>query len=63
VGTPGAWQSLYEPIEGFTHTAGERTVLRVNRFQRSPASADAGSFVYVLDLKIETEIVPGQLKP
>ena len=63
VGTPGAWRSLYESIEGFTHTAGERTVLRVNRFQRTPASAEAGSFVYVLDLKIETEIVPGQLKP
>jgi len=58
VGTPGEWRPLYEGIEGFTHTAGERNVLRVKRFQRIPAPADASSTVLVLDVMIESEIVP-----
>ncbi|MCC7348652.1 MAG: DUF4377 domain-containing protein [Variibacter sp.] len=49
---------MYEPIEGFTHTEGERSVLRVKRFQRPKAAADASRFVYVLDLKVESEVVP-----
>jgi heat shock protein HslJ len=57
VGTPGAWRPLYENIEGFTHRAGERNVVRVKRFQRVPAPADASSNLYVLDLVIESEIV------
>jgi heat shock protein HslJ len=58
VGTPGAWRPLYENIEGFTHRAGERNVVRVKRFQRTPVPADASSNLYVLDLVIESEIVP-----
>jgi len=57
VGTPGEWQPLYENIEGFNHTEGERNVLRVKRFQHSPAPAGASSTVYVLDAMIESEIV------
>jgi heat shock protein HslJ len=57
VGTPGAWRPLYEPIEGFTHRAGERNVLRLKRFQRNPVPADASANVYVLDLIVESEIV------
>jgi heat shock protein HslJ len=57
-GTPGAWRPLFEPIEGFTHRAGERNVVRVKRFQRVPAPADASSNLYVLDLVIESQTVP-----
>lgn len=57
-GKPGEWTTFYGAIEGFTHTEGERSVLRVKRFQRSPVPADASRFVYVLDLKVESEIVP-----
>jgi len=57
VGEPGAWRTLHENIEGFTHREGERNVLRVKRFNRPPASSGASSTLYVLDLIIETEIV------
>ena len=57
VGTPGAWRPLYENIEGYTHTPGQRNVLRVKRFQRQAAPADASSTVYVLDLIVESEVV------
>jgi heat shock protein HslJ len=57
VGTPGEWWPLYENIEGFTHRTGERNVLRVKRFQRSPAPAGGSEVVYVLDLVIESETV------
>jgi heat shock protein HslJ len=57
VGTPGAWQPFYEPIEGYTHQAGVRNVLRLKRFERA-AAAGAPSFIYVLDLVVESQTVP-----
>jgi heat shock protein HslJ len=57
VRTPGEWQPLYEPIEGFTHADGERKVLRLMRYRRSPAPPGGAATVYVLDLVVETEIV------
>lgn len=57
VGTPGAWRPLYEDIEGYQHTPGQRNILRVKRFQRQDAPADASSTVYVLDLIVESEVV------
>jgi heat shock protein HslJ len=57
VGTPGAWQPFYDPIEGYTHQPGVRNVLRLKRFERS-APAGVPSFVYVLDLVVESETVP-----
>jgi heat shock protein HslJ/uncharacterized lipoprotein NlpE involved in copper resistance len=57
VGTPGEWQPLYENIEGFTHTEGERNVLRVKRFHRTATPAGASSTVYVLDMMVESETV------
>jgi uncharacterized lipoprotein NlpE involved in copper resistance len=58
VGTPGKWLPFYADIAGYQHTPGERTVLRVKQFQRSPVPADATPAVYVLDLVVETETVP-----
>jgi len=57
VGTPGPFQPFYATIDGYTHTPGERNVIRVKRFQRSPVPADAPPAVYVLDLVVETETV------
>ncbi len=57
VGTPGAWQPFYDPIEGYTHQPGTRNVLRLKRFERA-ASAGGPAFVYVLDLVVESETVP-----
>jgi hypothetical protein len=57
IGTPGALQPFFGNIEGFTHTPGTRSVVRVKRFQRSPAPADASSSLYVLDLVVESETV------
>jgi hypothetical protein len=57
VRTPGEWRAFYENIEGYTHTEGERNVLRVKRFQRDRVPSDASAFVYVLDMKVASEIV------
>lgn len=55
-GEPGEWQVLYEDIEGFEHQPGVRTVLRVDRYARDPAPADASSIVYVHDMTVESAI-------
>jgi len=55
VGSPGEWQPFYGRIEGYEHTPGQRTIVRVNRFQ--PASTGTGPVtpaVYVLDLVVES---------
>ena len=54
----GAWRPLYEAVDGFTHKPGVRNVLRIKRFQRSPVPAGGSPLVYVLDLVVESEIVP-----
>ena len=56
-GAPGEWRTLAGEIEGYTHREGERDVLRVKRYTRSSAPADAPAYVYVLDLVVQTEIV------
>jgi len=56
VGTPGAWQPFYDPIEGYTHQPGVSNVLRLKRFERG-ASASGPQFVYVLDLVVESKTV------
>jgi heat shock protein HslJ len=57
VGEPGPWHTFYSPIEGYAHQPGVRNVLRIDRFQRPQAPADAARHVYVLDLVVESEIV------
>jgi len=51
---PGEWRAFADAIEGYTHREGERTVLRVKRYARSGAPASAPTYVYVLDLVVET---------
>jgi len=57
---PGPWRPFGERIEGYTHARGVRNVLRVDRYQRKPASAGQPSAVYVLDLVVESEAVAGK---
>ncbi|THU00244.1 DUF4377 domain-containing protein [Lampropedia puyangensis] len=52
----GPWQLFYDEIQGFSHQRGERTVLRINRYTRSNPPADASRYVYVLDMRVSTEI-------
>ena len=56
-GTPGAWQPLYQDIEGYTHTPGIRNVLRVKRYTVDNPPADGSSVAYVLDIVVESEKV------
>jgi heat shock protein HslJ len=55
---PGPWKPFYDPIDGYTHVPGERNVLRVKRFDRGPGSGGTAPYLYVLDLVVETEVVP-----
>jgi heat shock protein HslJ len=53
----GEWRNFYEGIEGYSHEAGIRNVLRTKRFKRNPVPADAAAEVYVLDMVVESEVV------
>ncbi len=55
-GTPGKWRPLAS-IEGYTHPAGVRSVLRVQRYDVKHPAADASAVAYVLDMVVESEIV------
>ena len=53
----GEWQYFYDPIEGYTHRDGTRNILRLKRYERpQPIPADASSYVYVLDMVVESAI-------
>lgn len=54
-GTPGPWHPLNQDIEGYTHEAGVRNVLRVKRYTIENPPADAPASAYVLDMVVESE--------
>ena len=54
VASRGEWQPLYQEIEGFTHSPGTRTVLRLRRYTIANPPADGSSVAYVLDVVIES---------
>jgi heat shock protein HslJ len=56
VGEPGPWQVFHGEIVGYTHQPGVSNVLRVNRFKRPRAAADASADLYELDLVVESRI-------
>lgn len=56
VGEPGPWQAFYSPIDGYTHEPGVSNVLRINRYRRPQPPADASSYLYVLDLVVESKV-------
>ena len=51
----GQWQLFYDEIENYQHQAGVRNVLRIKRYTRQQAPADASRYVYVLDMVVESE--------
>ncbi|MDH5833369.1 META and DUF4377 domain-containing protein [Luteimonas kalidii] len=53
----GEWRFLYQEIEGYTHTPGVRSVLRLDRFEVPDPPADGSSVAYVLDMVVESETV------
>jgi heat shock protein HslJ len=56
-GKLGQWQNFYDDIEGYTHEAGIRNILRVKRYTRANPPADASRYAYVLDMTVESERV------
>ncbi len=56
-GEPGEWEPLYQEIEGYTHEAGVRNVLRLKRYKVANPPADGSSVAYVLDMVVESEQV------
>jgi hypothetical protein len=57
VGTPGEFAPFPGTIEGYTHQAGMRNVLRVKRFEPGGAQADPSAGIFVLDLTVESATV------
>jgi tellurite resistance protein len=57
IGDPGQWQILREPIEGYTHEAGVRNVLRVMRYRIAKPAPGEPAHAYVLDAVVESEVV------
>lgn len=51
----GPWENFYGEIQGYSHEAGVRNVLRLKRYTRPNPPADASKFVYILDMTVETE--------
>ena len=56
-GTDAPFEHFYDGIEGYTHQAGTRNVLRVVRYSVQNPPADASRYAYVLDLVVEAEDV------
>lgn len=57
-GTPSEWQAFTADIEGYQHEPGIRNVLRIKRFQPAAGAAVAAGPIYVLDMLVESEVVP-----
>jgi len=57
-GTPPEWEAFRADIQGYTHEPGIRNVLRVQRFQPAAGPGMPAEPVYVLDLVVQSEVVP-----
>lgn len=55
------WTLFYDQIEGFTHTANERQIIRVKRYELKNPAADQSKYAYVYDMSVEREAVKGSL--
>ncbi|MGZ8272736.1 MAG: DUF4377 domain-containing protein [Burkholderiaceae bacterium] len=51
---PGPWQAFFGEIIGYSHQQGVSNVLRINRFKRPQAPADASAYLYELDIVVES---------
>jgi len=46
--------AFYSEIAGYTHKPGTSNVLRINRYTRPAAPADASAHIYELDMVVES---------
>ncbi len=58
VDTPSEWQVFTTDIEGYQHEPGIRNVLRLKRFEPTAGPDGPAGPIYVLDLVVESEVVP-----
>lgn len=58
VGTPGEWQALTTTIEGYQHQTDIRNMLRLKRFDPTAGPDLPEGPIYVLDMVVESEVVP-----
>jgi heat shock protein HslJ len=58
VGTPSEWQAFAADIVGYQHQPGIRNVLRVKRFEPAAGPDMPQGPIYVLDLVVESEVLP-----
>lgn len=56
----GDWSNYYDQIQGYEHQPGVRNILRIDRYTRNNAPADASSTVDILDMVVESETVTAQ---
>lgn len=57
-GTPSPWQDFSREIEGYRFQPGIRNILRVKRYRIAEPAANAADTAYVLDMVVESEIMP-----
>lgn len=55
------WTLFYDKIQGFEHSADERQVIRVKRYELKNPAADQSKYAYVHDMTIEREAIQGSL--
>ena len=58
VRAPSEWQAFTTEIEGYQHQPGIRNVVRVKRFEPTGGPDVPAGPIYVLDLVVESEVVP-----
>jgi heat shock protein HslJ len=58
MGPASEWQTFSADIEGYQHERGIRNIVRVKRFSAASGAGGAATPIYVLDLVVESEVVP-----
>jgi heat shock protein HslJ len=58
VGEPSEWRTFTADIAGYQHAPGIRNVLRLKRFQPPVEAHVADGPIYVLDMVIQSEVMP-----
>lgn len=51
------WTLFYDNIQGFTHSANQRQIIRVKRYENRSPAADQSKYAYVHDLTVESSTV------
>jgi len=54
----GKWELFVDDIEGYKHDSSVDSVLRLKRFTIDPVDVKGKQFVYVLDMIVESSVVP-----